>query len=57
MRDEAGNGIQNIVEISFKTTDSTSVTGLRAGLMSLLNAEGWLLPADGLKTQLILERY
>ncbi|MFD2878716.1 hypothetical protein ACFTAO_26315 [Paenibacillus rhizoplanae] len=57
MRDEAGSGIQNIVEISFKTADSTSVTGLRTGLMSLLNAEGWLLPADGLKTQLILERY
>ncbi|MEK4851668.1 hypothetical protein NST04_17615 [Paenibacillus sp. FSL H7-0756] len=57
VRDEAGTGIQNIVEISFKTADSTSVAGLRAGLMSLLNAEGWLIPADGLKTQLILERY
>ncbi|WP_339275663.1 CYTH domain-containing protein [Paenibacillus sp. FSL W8-0426] len=54
---EAGTGIENIVEVSFKTDDASTVSGLRAQLMQLLENENWLLPGDGLKTQLILERY
>lgn len=57
VRDESGTGIENIVEISFKTSNTSTVSELRTELMNLLNAKGWLIPADGLKTQLILERY
>ncbi|MGC5775526.1 CYTH domain-containing protein [Paenibacillus pabuli] len=57
IRNAAGTGIENIVEISFKTTDATAVSGLRTQLMQVLENKNWLIPADGLKTQLILERY
>ncbi|WP_375373901.1 hypothetical protein [Paenibacillus sp. S150] len=57
VRDGAGTGIQNIVEISFKTASISTASGVRSELMSLLKAKGWLIPEDGLKTQLILERY
>ncbi|WP_315794257.1 CYTH domain-containing protein [Paenibacillus sp. BIC5C1] len=57
IRNAAGTGVENIVEISFKTTDSTAVSGLRTQLMQVLENKNWLIPADGLKTQLILERY
>jgi hypothetical protein len=57
IRNAAGTGVENIVEISFKTTDTTAVSGLRTQLMQVLENKNWLIPADGLKTQLILERY
>lgn len=57
IRNAAGTGVENIVEISFKTTDTSSVSGLRTQLMQVLQNKNWLIPADGLKTQLILERY
>lgn len=57
IRNAAGTGVENIVEISFKTADSTAVSGLRTQLMQVLQNKNWLIPADGLKTQLILERY
>ncbi|MCZ1263680.1 MULTISPECIES: CYTH domain-containing protein [Paenibacillus] len=57
IRNAAGTGVENIVEISFKTADSTAVSGLRTQLMQVLANKNWLIPADGLKTQLILERY
>ncbi|MFB8377215.1 CYTH domain-containing protein [Paenibacillus taichungensis] len=57
IRNSAGTGVENIVEISFKTADSTAVSGLRTQLMQVLENKNWLIPADGLKTQLILERY
>lgn len=57
IRNAAGTGVENIVEISFKTADSTEVSGLRTQLMQVLANKNWLIPADGLKTQLILERY
>lgn len=57
IRNAAGTGVENIVEISFKTADSTAVSGLRTQLMQVLENKNWLIPADGLKTQLILERY
>ncbi|MDN8593049.1 CYTH domain-containing protein [Paenibacillus sp. 11B] len=57
IRNAAGTGVENIVEISFKTTDTSAVSGLRSQLMQVLQNKNWLIPADGLKTQLILERY
>ncbi|UPK44299.1 CYTH domain-containing protein [Paenibacillus pabuli] len=57
IRNAAGTGVENIVEISFKTTDTSAASGLRIQLMQLLENKNWLIPADGLKTQLILERY
>jgi hypothetical protein len=57
IRNAAGTGVENIVEISFKTTDTSAVSGLRTQLMQVLQNKNWLIPADGLKTQLILERY
>lgn len=57
IRNATGSGVENIVEISFKTADSTAVSGLRTQLMQVLANKNWLIPADGLKTQLILERY
>jgi hypothetical protein len=57
IRNAAGTGVENIVEISFKTTDTAAVSGLRTQLMQVLENKNWLIPADGLKTQLILERY
>lgn len=57
IRDAAGTGVENIVEVSFKTDNASTVSGLRDQLMQVLENKQWLLPADGLKTQLILERY
>lgn len=57
IRNAAGTGIENIVEISFKTEDAVAVSGLRTQLLQILDNKNWLIPADGLKTQTILERY
>lgn len=57
IRNSEGTGTEDLVEISFKTDDRTTATILRSELMDLLELNGWLLPVDGLKTQLILERY
>lgn len=57
IRNAAGTEVENIVEISFKTTDTSAVSTLRTQLMQVLQNKNWLIPADGLKTQLILERY
>ncbi|MFX3648190.1 MAG: hypothetical protein ACE3K2_19175 [Paenibacillus sp.] len=57
IRNAAGTGTENIVEVSFKTDDAVVVSGLRTQLMQLLENNNWLIPADGLKTQTILERY
>ena len=57
IRNAAGTGVENIVEVSFKTDNASTVSGLRDQLMQVLENKQWLLPADGLKTQLILERY
>jgi len=57
IRDAAGTGVENIVEVSFKTDNASTVSDLRNQLMQVLENKQWLLPADGLKTQLILERY
>lgn len=57
IRNATGTGIENIVEVSFKTDDAVAVSGLRTQLLQLLDNKNWLIPADGLKTQTILERY
>ncbi|MDP4095726.1 hypothetical protein OIN60_02840 [Paenibacillus sp. P96] len=57
IRNSEGTGIENLIEISFKTDDRETATRLRSKLMDTLTANNWLLPVDGLKTQLILERY
>jgi hypothetical protein len=52
-----GSGTDYIVEISFKTDDYQTAASKRTNLMNLLNSKGWLVPADSLKTNLVLERY
>ena len=57
VRNEAGTGIEHIVEVSFKTDDLAIAAEMRQELLDELDTQGWLIPADGLKTQQILERY
>ncbi|MFB5762876.1 hypothetical protein [Paenibacillus medicaginis] len=57
IRNSQGTGTENLIEASFKTDDQEIATQLRSKLMNTLAENGWLLPVDGLKTQLILERY
>lgn len=52
-----GSGIENNVEISFKTDNYQTAASTRADLLNLLQNKDWLIPADGLKTNLVLERY
>lgn len=52
-----GSGTESIIEISFKTDDYQTAASERAKLMKLLEDKGWLIPADSLKTNLVLERY
>lgn len=53
----SGTGTDSVVEISFKTDSYTEAASQRAELMDELESEGWLIPADSLKTNLILDRY
>ncbi|WP_430108617.1 hypothetical protein [Paenibacillus lautus] len=57
IRNADGTGTENLIEISFKTSDVSVASQLRSELINTLESNGWLLPMDGLKTQLILERY
>lgn len=57
IRNSAGTGIDNLVEISFKTDEHDVAAELRPELMNFMELRGWLLPVDGLKTETILERY
>nr|WP_230875749.1 hypothetical protein [Paenibacillus campinasensis] len=57
IRNSSGTGTEDFIEVSFKTADRNVATRLRAELLELLESNGWLLPGDDLKTQLILERY
>ncbi|WP_127539059.1 CYTH domain-containing protein [Paenibacillus illinoisensis] len=57
IRNADGTGFENLVEVSFKTEDAAAVSGLRTELLQVLESNNWLIPADGLKTQTILERY
>ncbi|MCQ4085526.1 hypothetical protein [Saccharibacillus sp. JS10] len=53
----AGTGTESLVEISFKTDQYAQAAAQRTQLMNELQSEGWLVPADSLKTNLILDRY
>lgn len=57
VRNEAGTGMEYLVEASFKAEDFTTASEKRANLIQLLDTKGWLLPQDVLKTQMILDRY
>ncbi|GGA47260.1 hypothetical protein [Paenibacillus physcomitrellae] len=52
-----GKGMESVIEISFKTDSYSEASSNRAELMSLLDSKGWLVHADSLKTNLVLERY
>lgn len=53
----AGTGIEYIVEASFKTKSHTTASCEQSSLAAFLQENGWFLPQDVLKTQLIMERY
>ncbi len=57
IRDAAGTAMEDIVEASFKTTSRTTASSKHDDLMADLQSKGWLLPEDGLKTRLIMDRY
>lgn len=57
IRTADGSGTEPIVEISFKADEYADAASNRQKLMDYLNQEGWLVPQDSLKTQLVLDRY
>ncbi|MCU6796267.1 hypothetical protein OB236_29505 [Paenibacillus sp. WQ 127069] len=57
IKDAAGTGIENVVEISFKTNSSTTASTKHDQLITYLQSQGWFLAQDSLKTQLIMDRY
>ncbi|WP_226000728.1 hypothetical protein [Paenibacillus sp. BJ-4] len=57
IRSASGSGTDTIIEISFKTSDYSAAASNRTQLINLLQSKGWLVPADSLKTNLVLERY
>ncbi|WDZ55314.1 hypothetical protein [Paenibacillus polymyxa] len=57
IRSANGSGTDTIIEISFKTSDYNTAASNRSKLINLLQSKGWLVPADSLKTNLVLERY
>ncbi|MGN8771063.1 hypothetical protein ACTNDP_15205 [Paenibacillus barengoltzii] len=57
IRTEDGTGMENLIEISFKTDSYGEAALNRTKLMNTLEAKGWLVHADSLKTNLILNRY
>lgn len=57
IRDAAGDGIEYIVEASFKTDSEAEAASEQAQLAAYLQAQGWFLAQDSLKTSLIMDRY
>lgn len=57
VRNAAGTGTENIVELSFKTDSYTTASSLRTQAISATDGPGWLLHTDILKTNVILNRY
>lgn len=55
--EEDGTGYDYIVEASFKTDSRTDAATLKTQLQNELTQQGWFLPTDELKTQMILQRY
>ncbi|MDK8179537.1 hypothetical protein [Paenibacillus sp. UMB4589-SE434] len=54
---ESGVGYDYVVEASFKTDTHAEASTLRSQLQQELMQQGWFLPIDELKTQMILHRY
>jgi hypothetical protein len=57
IKSEDGQGIEYIVEASFKEKTYPEAIEKRSKLETFLQKQGWLLPQDSLKTSLIMERY
>ena len=68
IKDELGTGTETICEVSFKLEDYTGVryekqtdlmlvNKLREEVRAVLVEKGYLLEKDGLKTNMILQRY
>lgn len=53
----SGQGTETTIELSFKTDTDSEATSLRTKATAQLKAAGWLVEADLLKTNLILNRY
>ncbi|KAM6504668.1 hypothetical protein FSOLCH5_015171 [Fusarium solani] len=53
----AVQGIEYIVEVSFKTESRAAASAKHDRLITYLQGKGWFLAKDSLKTQLIMERY
>ncbi|MCL9659139.1 hypothetical protein L2089_00450 [Paenibacillus hunanensis] len=57
IRNASGTGTEPVIEISFKADSYSDAASNRQQLMQALQAQGWLVPQDSLKTQLVLDRY
>ncbi len=57
IKNSQGNGLEYVVEASFKADSYTQANSVRSQLFTYLNNRGWLLAQDSLKTQLIMDRY
>ncbi|MDD9271234.1 hypothetical protein ACFPES_29790 [Paenibacillus sp. GCM10023248] len=57
IRNAAGTGTEYIVEASFKTKSESEASTKHDELIAYLQAKGWFLPQDSLKTQLMMDRY
>jgi len=57
IRTANGEGMENVVEASFKADDHASALQGHGALMEFLKEKGWFKPGDSLKTQLIMDRY
>lgn len=57
IRKPVGTELEYIVEASFKTESRQIAAQEQGNLIGFLQREGWFLPGDALKTQLIMERY
>ncbi len=57
IRSASGSGTEPVIEISFKADSYNEAASNRQQLMTTLQNQGWLVPQDSLKTQLVLDRY
>ncbi|KAK5655140.1 hypothetical protein OQA88_6039 [Cercophora sp. LCS_1] len=57
VRTEDGEGLEGLVEVSFKTKGYTDAVSRRDALVHFLAKRGWLVERDSLKTGLIMGRY
>lgn len=54
---ENGDGVDHLVEISFKTDDQREASKKHDELIEFLTEKGWFLPKDSLKSRMIMDRY